>query len=100
MLKLTFKNAQVEDNGLGLHVNGKDLEEIISTALGTRVGDRYGYNSGLPRFKSNCCDIIIIIDPQPTDVEIETDDEVWYSVKDLEDNKREQYEEKAGEAES
>ena len=29
MLKIEFTNAQVEDNGYGLSVNGKELEKII-----------------------------------------------------------------------
>ena len=54
MLKLEFQNAVAEDHGYGLEVNGKSLEEIISTALGTRAGGKGGYTSGLPSFKSNC----------------------------------------------
>ena len=33
MLKIQFTNAQVKDDGYGLSVNGKELAEIISTAL-------------------------------------------------------------------
>jgi hypothetical protein len=100
MLKIQFTNAQVEDNGYGLKVNGKDLDKIISTALGTRVGDKCGYGSGIPSFESNCCNVTIVIDPQPVTEEIETKEELWHSVVDLEATKREQYKEKAGEAES
>ena len=38
MLKLTFTNAEVVDNGYGPMVNGYALSDIISTALGTKVG--------------------------------------------------------------
>ena len=48
MLKLEFQNAVARDSGYGLEVNGKSLEEIISTALGTRAGNVGGYGSGLP----------------------------------------------------
>ena len=34
MIQLNFLNAVVEDNGNGLRVNGKDLNSIISAALG------------------------------------------------------------------
>lgn len=91
MLKLEFQNAVAEDHGYGLEVNGKSLEEIISTALGTRAGGKSGYNSGLPSFKSNCCDIIVIIDPKPVTVNIEDDSTVWESVKELEEDRIEQY---------
>ena len=37
MLKISFTNAEVSDHGYGLEVNGKSLEDIISTALGTKV---------------------------------------------------------------
>ena len=100
MLKIQFTNAQVEDTGYGLSVNGKELAEIISTALGTRVGGKYGYNSGLPRFKSNCCDVTVIIEPQPVTTEIETEEELWHSVEDLEECKREQFSQKTETAES
>ena len=100
MLKIDFTNARVEDNGYGLYVNGRELEEIISTALGTRVGNNYGHGSGLPSFNNTCCNVTVIIDPQPVGETIETEDGFWYSVEDMEDSKREQYKEKAGEAES
>lgn len=100
MLKIEFTNAQVEDNGYGLSVNGKELEKIISTALGTRVGDKGGYGSGLPSFKSNCCNVIVIIDPQPVTATITDDEGSWDSVEEMEEDMREQYQEKAGEAES
>ena len=37
MLKISFTNAEVSDHGYGLEVNGKSLEDIISTALGTNL---------------------------------------------------------------
>lgn len=33
MLKISFTNAEVSDHGYGLEVNGKSLEDIISTAF-------------------------------------------------------------------
>lgn len=100
MLKIEFTNAQVEDNGYGLKVNGKDLDKIISTALGTRVGDKAGYGSGIPSFESNCCNVTIIIDPQPLITHIEDDDTEYFSVEELEEDMRGKYQEKAGEAKS
>ena len=93
MLKIQFTNARVEDSGYGLIVNGKILSEIISTALGTKVGNIYGYGSGLPNFGSNCCNVTVIIDPQSVVEEIETEEELWHSVEDLEECKHEQYQE-------
>ena len=87
MLKISFTNAEVEDSGYGLKVNGKDLDGIISTALGTKVGNVAGYGSGLPHFSSNSCDVTIIINPHPTEVCIEDDENVYNSVEDLEEDK-------------
>lgn len=87
MLKIQFTNAEVEDNGYGLKVNGKDLDGIISTALGTKAGSVSGYGSGLPSFHSNSCDVTIIINPHPTEVRIEDDKNVYNSVEDLEEDK-------------
>ena len=94
MLKLEFKNAVVKDDGYGCMVNGKELSVIISTALGTKVGGRGGYNSGIPTFRSNCCNVTIIIDPQPVITEIEDDDFKYSSVEELEEIRREQFEKK------
>ena len=87
MLKIQFTNAEVEDNGYGLKVNGKDLDGIISTALGTKAGSVSGYGSGLPSFHSNSCDVTSIINPHPTEVCIEDDENVYNSVEDLEEDK-------------
>lgn len=62
MLKISFTNAEVSDHGYGLEVNGKSLEDIISTALGTKVKGNGGYGSGLPSFSSNSCDVRITED--------------------------------------
>ena len=99
MLKINFQNAEVHDDGFGLTVNGKELSEIISTALGTRIGEHYGYNSNLPSFNHNSCNVTVIIDPQSTTECIETDREIWHSVKELKESKREQFKQKAEEAE-
>ena len=99
MVKINFTNAQVNDNGYGLEVNGKLLSEIISTALGTRTRGRYGYGSGLPNFESNCCNITVIIDPQPAETIINSSDGLWHSVKEMEDFICEQYEKKISQTE-
>ena len=94
MLKIQFENAKVYDGGYGLEVNGKKLEDVISTALGTKVGNNYGHNSGLPNFESNCCNVIVIIDPQPSIVTIEDDEGTWDSVEGMEEDVHEQYNQK------
>lgn len=94
MFKLSFTNARVKDNGYGMEVNGKSLSDIISTMLGTKVGSNYGYRSGLPSFESNCCNVTIIIDPQPVTTEIDTGEETWYSVEDMEEDRNGQYQQK------
>lgn len=85
MLKIQFTNASVEDNGYGLKVNGKDLDGIISTALGTKVGNVAGYGSGLPSFESNSCDVTVIINPHPQEVSISDDEGEWTSVESMEE---------------
>ena len=100
MVKIQLTNAVVEDNGYGLRVNGRDLDDYISTALGTKIGTKYGYGATLPNFQSSCCDVTVIINPHPVTESIETDKECWSSFKEMEDSKREQYAEKISEAES
>lgn len=85
MLKLEFKNAEVRDSGYGVRVNGQSLDTIISMALGVDT------NRGVD-FKSNCCNVTVIIDPHPVTTLIETDEEVWSSVEEMEECKREQNE--------
>ena len=97
MTTLKFINARVYDAGYGLEVNGKDLRKIISTALGTRVDDNYGYGSGLSEFSSPCCNITIIIDPQPTLTCIEDDLHEYSSVEAMEEVRREQFGKKIAE---
>ena len=91
MVKLEFQNAKVTDVGYGLNINDKPLDEIISTVLGTRVGNRYGYGSNLPDFKAECCNVTIIIDPQPTSTYITNGADIYHSVEDLEEDKYEQF---------
>ena len=100
MIEIIFRNAQVRDDGYGLYVNGKDLDKIISTALGTRVGNDYGISSALTSFHSNCCDITITIDPKAVTECIDTGEELWSSVEEMEANKLEQYKQKTETAES
>lgn len=97
-MRIDFTNAVVEDDGYGVEVNGKSLEAIISTALGTRLGDKGGYSSGLPRFKANSCDVTVIITPHPTECTINTNSGVWHSVKEMEAEKGEQFQKENAEA--
>lgn len=90
-MRIDFTNAVVEDDGYGVAVNGRSLEAIISTALGTRLGDKGGYSSGLPKFKANSCDVTVIITPHPTECTINTTNGVWHSVKEMEAEKSEQF---------
>lgn len=92
MLKLEFVNAVAEDSGYGLEVNGKSLEDIISIALGTKAGNHSGYNSGLPKFKSNCCNVTVIIDPQLVTTHIEDEHNVYHTVKEPEEDAVAEYE--------
>ena len=79
-------------------VNGRSLEAIISTALGTRLGDKGGYSSGLPKFKANSCDVTVIITPHSTECTINTNSGVWHSVKEMEAEKSEQFQKENAEA--
>lgn len=97
-MRIDFTNAVVEDDGYGVEVNGRFLEAIISTALGTRLGDKSGYSSGLPRFKANSCDVTVIITPHPTECTINTNSGVWHSVKEMEAEKGEQFQKENAEA--
>lgn len=97
-MRIDFTNAVVEDDGYGVEVNGRSLEAIISTALGTRLGDKGGYSSGLPRFKANSCDVTVIITPYPTECTINTNSGVWHSVKEMEAEKSEQFQKENAEA--
>lgn len=73
MIQLNFLNAVVEDNGNGLRVNGKDLNSIISMALGTikKIPGRYEYlgegNKGKP-FESQLCNVSVTIDDISTEI--------------------------------
>lgn len=97
-MRIDFTNAVVEDDGYGVEVNGRSLEAIISTALGTRLGDKGGYSSGLPRFKANSCNVTVIITPHPTECTINTNSGVWHSVKEMEAEKSEQFQKENAEA--
>ena len=94
MVRLEFKNAVVEDTGLGVRVNGKSLEDIISTALGTLAKDKGGSRAGLDEFYSNACDIKITISPQPVYTVIEDGLRTYDSIENLEEFRYEQYKEK------
>ena len=98
MLKISFTNAEVSDHGYGLEVNGKSLEDIISTALGTKVKGNGGYGSGLPSFSSNSCDVMVTINPHDKGWAIEAEDNWWRSVVDLGADRSEQFQEENAEA--
>jgi hypothetical protein len=103
MVKIYFTNAEVEDDGWGLRVNGKSLEDIISMALGTKAeGVSYGdpRQEKLKKFKANACNITVIIDPRPKEVQIEDDDFVYNSVEELEEELNERIGTETTEAES
>ncbi len=101
MIKLSFTNAEVWDSGFGLQVNDKNLESIISEALGTRAGGLTTHeNHRLKKFSSNSCDITITICPHDRVTLIETDNEAFHSVEEMEEDRRERLKEKIGEEES
>lgn len=79
MVKISITNARVEDSGYGLSVNGKSLEDIITTALGVK---KYGDTS----FRANACDVTVIIDPKESTFVAEREDgKVYQSVDELEE---------------
>ena len=95
MYKIEIKNASVRDVGYGLDVNGKPLSEIISTLLGTKVGEKTAFmNDELDMFSHNTCDVTVIIQPYPTEVSIEDDEYEYKSIKEVEDYRCEQFNEK------
>lgn len=57
-----------------------------------------GYGSGLPSFNSNSCDVTVIINPHNSICDIETEDEVWHSVAEMEAEKSEQFQKENAEA--
>ena len=104
MVKITFTNAEVRDEGYGLEVNGTSLEDIISMALGTKAAKDIPYGDPrrekLKKFKCNSCDVIVTIIPNPQSCEIEDDEYKYYSVDELREVADERVSEEATEAES
>ena len=100
MIRLEFKNAVVVDTGLGVTVNGKSLDDIISTALGTLAKDKWGGRAGLEEFNSNACDIKITISPQPVYTVIEDGLRTYDSIESLEEFRYEQYKAKIKETDA
>ena len=49
-------------------------------------------------FTSNSCDVTVIINPHDKECEIETGDNVWHSVEEMEAEKSEQFQEENAEA--
>lgn len=73
MVQLNFLNAQVNDDGNGLEVNGRSLEAMISAALGTikRVPGRYDWlreEDKLKPFSSDLCNVSVTIDDRSEDM--------------------------------
>ena len=103
MLRINFTNAEVKDDGYGLRVNGKSLEDIISMALGTKV-EGIGYSDprydSIPKFSSNSCDVTVIINPHPQEVLIEDDEYKYESIEELEEELNGKYCTETTEAES
>ncbi len=100
MLKLVFTHAEVRDSGFGLEVNGKSLEDIISEALGTKAKGLDYNDPRLKTFSSNSCDITVMICPHDKETLIETDDEKFHSVEEMEEDQRERFAEETSKAES
>lgn len=71
MFKLEFLNANVSDHGYGLEINGTKLEETITRILGAKT-DR-GWDDKTA-FKSNSCDVVVIITPHPVEETITVND--------------------------
>lgn len=96
MYKIDIKNAQVNDDGYGLYINGKALSDIISTLLGTKLGDKYAFtDDDLEVFYSNNCNITVTIEPNNTKVHIEDSRWTYDSMENLEEIRHGQYNEKA-----
>ena len=86
MVKLQFTNATVKDSGYGLEVNGESLEDMFSVALGTKRNGKSGYNSGLPEFKHNSCNVTVIIDPNPTKEVIMVNGKKYNNLQEVEED--------------
>lgn len=96
MYKIEIKNASVKDSGYGLEVNGKPLSEIISTLLGTRVGNKTYYTGdGLEAFNYNSCDITVSIEPHCMTEWLEADGCLFNSIEEMEADRLEQFNEKS-----
>lgn len=85
MIQLNFLNAVAEDNGDGLVINGKEVQDIISAALGTikEIPTKYKYlgekNKTGRVFSSELCNISITID----DRQYEKEEKITFSYKDI-----------------
>lgn len=100
MLKLEFTHAEVRDTGFGLEVNGKSLEDIISEALGTKIPNARYDDPRRKEFRSNSCDVTVILYPHEKISRIETDEDVYNSVEDLEEELNGKFSKETTEAES
>lgn len=76
MVKIKITNASVSDSGYGLRVDGKDLEDIISEALGVKKYEG--------RFEANACDITVIIEPKESTFKVEREDGIFTSIEEME----------------
>lgn len=84
MIQLNFLNAVAKDNGDGLVINGKEVQDIISAALGVikEIPTKYEYlgekNKTGKVFSSELCNISITID----DRQHEKEEKILFSDKD------------------
>lgn len=97
--KMEFHNAVVTDDGFGLEIGGRSLEKMISIMLGV-LDKKETYRADRPKFRSNNCDVTVIINPRPTTVLISNEKESWESVEQMEDVMDERYNKKAPETET
>lgn len=81
MIQLNFLNAVAKDDGSGLVINGKEVQDIISAALGVikEIPIAYKYlgeqNKTGKIFRSDLCNISITID----DRQYEKEEKILFS---------------------
>lgn len=72
MIQLNFLNARVKDDGYGIKVNGKMLEDIISVALGTiKELPNNSYENTVKSgkvFSSDLCNVSVTIDDRSREI--------------------------------
>ena len=86
MEHLQFIYDTVKDSSYGLEVIGESLQDMISVAQGTKRNGKSGYNSGLPEFKHNSCNVTVIIDPNPTKEVIMVNGKKYNNLQEVEED--------------